>query len=128
MIFDDDSMQEFNDIRRKVGNQIIRAYLLEEILSKGKVVKKSVKMRGPKDEFKDFAHFLILEFMNGTSNLKILAEAGVYENLRIVGSDSNDLENLNSDEIISLFTNVLSDPIQYNAKITISEDSKVIVK
>ena len=108
-----------------MGNQIIRAYLLEEMLSKDLFVKKSVKMRGPKDEFKDFAQYLVLEFKNGKDNLRILAESGVYENLRIVGTDLKDLEKLTSDEIIGLFTNVLKEPDKFKAMLTISEDSKI---
>jgi len=125
LTFDDNSVREFHDIRRIVGNQIIRAYLLEEMISKDLVVKKSVKMRGPKDEFKDFAQYLVLEFKNGKDDLRILAESGVYENLRIVGTDLKDLENLTSDEIIDLFTNVLKEPDKFKARLTISEDSKI---
>ena len=125
LTFDDNSVQEFHDIRRIVGNQIIRAYLLEEMLSRDLFVKKSVRMRGPKDEFKDFAQYLILEFKNGKNDLRILAESGVYENLRIVGTDLNDFEKLTSHEFIDLFTNVLKEPDKFKARLTISEDSKI---
>ena len=125
LTFDDNSVQEFHDIRRIVGNQIIRAYLLEEMLSRDLFIKKSVKMRGPKDEFKDFAQYLVLEFKNGNDDLRILAESGVYENLRIVGTDLKDLEKLTSNEIIDLFTNVLKEPDKFKARLTISEDSKI---
>ena len=125
LTFDDNSVQEFHDIRRIVGNQIIRAYLLEEMLSRDLFIKKSVKMRGPKDEFKDFAQYLVLEFKNGNDDLRILAESGVYENLRIVGTDLKDLEKLTSNEIIDLFTNVLKEPDKFKARLIISEDSKI---
>ena len=125
LTFDDNSVQEFHDIRRIVGNQIIRAYLLEEMLSRDLFIKKSVKMRGPKDEFKDFAQYLVLKFKNGNDDLRILAESGVYENLRIVGTDLKDLEKLTSNEIIDLFTNVLKEPDKFKARLIISEDSKI---
>ena len=108
-----------------MGNQIIRAYLLQEMLSKDLFIKKCVKMRGPKDEFKDFAQYLVLEFKNENGDLRILAESGVYENLRIVGTDLKDVEKLTSEKIIDLFTNALKEPEKFEARLIISEDSKV---
>ncbi len=121
----DNTVHEFLDIRRKVGNQIIRAYLLENIIGQNLVERMNGKMRGPKDEFKDFADFLVLTFQRNNQKFRILAESGVYENLRIVGTDNDVLDSFSADEIITLFTNALKEPKEYSARMILSEDSKV---
>jgi len=125
LIKDDSSIDEFIDIRRIVGNQVIRAYLLDDIIGSHRVEKIPGKLRGPKNEFKDFAKFLILRVKNGESEYKILAEAGVYENLRIVGTDSEELTKKTRDEVIKIFTDALQEPDQNDAKLILSNDSEV---
>ena len=85
----------------------------------------SGKLRGPKNEFKDFAKFLIVKVKNGDSEISILAEAGVYENLRIVGTDSADLAKKTRDEVIQLFTDALENPEPADTKLILSNDSEV---
>ena len=122
---DDSSVDEFFDIRRIVGNQVIRAYLLDDIIGSRRVEKIPGKLRGPKNEFKDFAKFLIVEVKNGGSEYRILAEAGVYENLRIVGTDSEELTKKTRDELIKIFTDALEEPDQNDTKLILSNDSEV---
>ena len=121
----DSEIEEFMDIRRKVGNQIIREYLLDNIVKKNKVIRIPGRLRGPKNEFKDFAKFLILQVSIEGAPVRFLAEAGVYENLRIVAVDSNNLSNRNSDELIQIFTDALEKPDQYNTMVLLSDDSTV---
>jgi hypothetical protein len=119
------TVEEFIDIRRKVGNQIIRAYLLDNIVKQNKVSRLPGKLRGPKNEFKDFAKFLILEISLDGTPARFLAEAGVYENLRIVAVDSNDLAERNSEDLIQIFTEALENPEQHSTKLFLSDDSTV---
>ncbi len=125
LVNDDSSIDEFIDIRRIVGNQVIRAYLLDEIMETRRVEKIPGKLRGPKNEFKDFAKFLIIKMKNGDSELKILVEAGVYENLRIVGTDSEQLTKKTRDEVIRIFTDALENPDLNDTKLILSNDSEV---
>ncbi len=125
LVNDDSSIDEFIDIRRIVGNQVIRAYLLDEIMETRRVEKIPGKLRGPKNEFKDFAKFLIIKMMNGDSEIKILVEAGVYENLRIVGTDSEQLTKKTRDEVIKIFTDALENPDLNDTKLILSNDSEV---
>jgi len=125
LVNDDSSIDEFIDIRRIVGNQVIRAYLLDEIMETRRVEKISGKLRGPKNEFKDFAKFLIIKMKNGDSEIKILVEAGVYENLRIVGTDSEQLTKKTRDEVIRIFTDALENPDLNDTKLILSNDSEV---
>jgi hypothetical protein len=122
----DSEVEEFIDIRRKVGNQIIRKYLLNTIVESNKIARISGKLRGPKNEFKDFAKFLILELSIDGIRVKFLAEAGVYENLRIVAVNSNTLAERNSESLIRLFTEALESPALHNASVVLSDDSSVI--
>ncbi|MFX1484779.1 MAG: hypothetical protein ACFFCP_16500 [Promethearchaeota archaeon] len=121
---DDSTVDEFTDIRRKVGNQVIRAYLLDNIES-DKIDRVSGKLRGPKNEFKDFAKYLILKISIEGVSARFLAESGVYENLRIVAIDSNELANRDSESLIKIFTNALQNPKGYKTRLVLSEDSKV---
>ena len=125
LVNEDSSIDEFIDIRRIVGNQVIRAYLLDDILKTRRVEKIPGKLRGPKNEFKDFAKFLIVKMKNGNAEFRILAEAGVYENLRIVGTDSEELEKKTRDEIIKIFTDALENPEVNDTKLILSSDSEV---
>jgi len=125
LVKDDSSIDEFIDIRRIVGNQVIRAYLLDNIMETRRVEKIPGKLRGPKREFKDFAKFLIIKMKNGDSEFKILAEAGVYENLRIVGTDSEELAKKTRDEVIKIFTDALQEPELNDTKLILSSDSEV---
>ncbi|MGY5881691.1 MAG: hypothetical protein RTV31_15675 [Candidatus Thorarchaeota archaeon] len=121
----DGSVEEFKDIRRKVGNQIIRAYLLEEILKDEYIERIDARLRGPKDEFKDFDAFLILTGSTQTGTFRILAESGVYENLRIVGTDSDFVLDASAEDVINMFTNAMQNPQDNGAKLIISEKSSV---
>jgi len=125
LVNDDSSIDEFIDIRRIVGNQVIRAYLLDGIMETRRVEKIPGKLRGPKNEFKDFAKFLIIKMKNGDSEMKILVEAGVYENLRIVGTDSEQLTKKTRDEVIKIFTDALENPDLNDTKLILSNDSEV---
>ena len=125
LVNDDSSIDEFIDIRRIVGNQVIRAYLLDDIMETRRVEKIPGKLRGPKSEFKDFAKFLIIKTKNGDSEFKILAEAGVYENLRIVGTNSEELAKKTRDEVIKIFTDALENPELNDTKLILSNDSEV---
>lgn len=123
--WDDSSIDEFTDIRRKVGNQVIRAYLLDPVLGSNKIERMNGKLRGPKNEFKDFAKFLILSVSIDGSSTRFLAEAGVYENLRIVAVDSDKIAERETEELIQLFTEALADLESYNTTLILSNDSMV---
>jgi hypothetical protein len=123
----DGTLTEFKDIRRKVGNQIIRAYLLENAMSTNRLERIKATLRGPKNEFKDFDDFFVLS-ASVDGNLKILVEANVYNNLRIVGTDSERITTMNPKQIISLFTKVLDDLENHAATLILSENSKVSAK
>ena len=125
LVNDDSSIDEFIDIRRIVGNQVIRVYLLDDIKKTDRVEKIPGKLRGPKNEFKDFAKFLIVRMKNGDSEFKILAEAGVYENLRIVGTDSEELAEMPRDDVIKIFIDALEYPEKNDTKLILSDDSEV---
>ena len=118
-------MQEFIDIRRKVGNQIVRAYLLEPVLKSERITRDEISLRGPKDEWMDFAKFLVLRMTEGENEFGILAETGVYENLRIVGTDSEDFAQKPPSEIPQAFTEALKNPQGCSAVVILSTDSKV---
>jgi hypothetical protein len=122
---DDSTIEEFIDIRRKVGNQIIREYLLDTIVKNNKIIRVPGKLRGPKNEFKDFANFLILQISIDGSSARFLAEAGVYENLRIVAVDSSNLAERDSKDLIEIFTEALENPDIYNTTLVLSDDSTV---
>jgi len=122
---EDTGIDEFIDIRRKVGNQVIRAYLLKSVIESNRVEKVVGKLRGPKNEFKDFDNFLIVHVKNGESEFKVLVETGVYENLRIVATDSKDLAQLTPDELIRAFTNALEEPESNNTTLILSKDTKI---
>ncbi|MHA2221072.1 MAG: hypothetical protein ACXAAO_03325 [Candidatus Thorarchaeota archaeon] len=122
---DDSSTDEFTDIRRKVGNQVIRAYLLDSVLDSNNIERMNGKLRGPKDEFKDFAKFLILKVSIDNSSVRFLAESGVYENLRIVAVDSNDFAEKESEDLINIFTDALADLEAYETTLILSDDSNV---
>lgn len=121
----DKRVDEFIDIRRKVGNQIIRAYLLKDVIESDRVERTPGRLRGPKDEFKDFDKFLILKVSDGRSTLRFLAESGVYENLRIVATDSEKLAESTPQEITERFTQALQEPEPNGVTIILSESSKV---
>ncbi|MGY5863970.1 MAG: hypothetical protein RTV41_05165 [Candidatus Thorarchaeota archaeon] len=123
--WDDSSVDEFTDIRRKVGNQVIRAYLLDPVLGSNKIERMNGKLRGPKDEFKDFAKFLILRMSIEGSSARFLAEAGVYENLRIVAVDSDTIAERDSADLIKLFTEALENLDSYDTTLVLSDDSMV---
>ncbi|MHA1768865.1 MAG: hypothetical protein ACTSV3_03335 [Candidatus Thorarchaeota archaeon] len=125
IVNDDDSVEEFIDIRRKVGNQIIRAYLLDRVISDRRIEKRQGKLRGPKDEFKDIDKFLILRVQDGESTYRILAEAGVYENLRIVATDSQSLADEDPSVITKKFTDALQEPDPHNTTLIVSHGSKI---
>ncbi|MFX0108006.1 MAG: hypothetical protein ACFE7R_06970 [Candidatus Hodarchaeota archaeon] len=121
----DGTVHEFRDIRRKVGHQIIRAYLLEDALKKNRVEKLDASLRGPKNEFKNFDNFLILRAKGEGSEFRILVEANVYDNLRIVGTDSENIAEKTPDEIVETFTVVLENLDTHSATLIISKNSDV---
>ena len=125
LVNEDSSIVEFIDIRRIVGNQVIRAYLLDEIIKSNRIIRIRGKLRGPKDEFKDFANFLIVKFAVMNSECRVLVEAGVYDNLRMVGTDSLELSQKSRDDLIKLFTDALEQPEPNSTILIISNDSKV---
>ncbi|TFG33952.1 hypothetical protein EU527_05710 [Candidatus Thorarchaeota archaeon] len=125
LVNEDSSIDEFIDIRRIVGNQIIRAYLLEEIIKSDRLKKIGGKLRGPKNEFKDFSNFLIIKFCKEQKEVRVLVETGVYDNLRIVGTDSVELSQESRDDLIKLFTDALEHPESNNTRLIISNDSKL---
>lgn len=109
-----------------MGNQIVRAYLLDEMKNGDTIDRISATLRGPKDEFKDFARFLILSAQNGGTTYRILAEAKVYDNLRIVATDSEIIGDSEPQDIITFFTRALQDPITNCARLIVSKDTVVI--
>ena len=119
------SIEEFIDIRRKVGNQIIRDYLLDNVVKKDRIIRVPGKLRGPRNEFKDFSKFLILQIKMDDTDSRFLAESGVYENIRIVAVDSIKLAQQSADDLLQLFTDALENPDQYNTTIVLSDDSSV---
>ncbi|MBN2228823.1 MAG: hypothetical protein JW779_04445 [Candidatus Thorarchaeota archaeon] len=125
LIKEDSNVDEFIDIRRKVGNQVIRAYLLKDMIASNRIERIPGKLRGPKGEFKDFAKFLILRIKNGDSEFRVLAESGVYENLRIVATDSEEFAQHAPDELIQIFTDALEKPDSNDTMLILSEDSMV---
>ncbi|MFW9804327.1 MAG: hypothetical protein ACFFFC_16845 [Candidatus Thorarchaeota archaeon] len=123
----DGTLTEFKDIRRIVGNQIIRAYLLQKAMSTNRLECIKATLRGPRNEFKDFDDFFVLR-ASIDGNLKILVQANVYENLRIVGTDSDKMTNMNAKQIIDMFTKMLDDPEGHSTTLILSENSKVSAK
>ncbi|MFW9944031.1 MAG: hypothetical protein ACFFB7_03450 [Candidatus Sifarchaeia archaeon] len=124
----DGAMIEFQDIRRLVGNQIIRAYLLEGLLSGNQIVRENAILRGPKDEFKDFDDFFVMRLTTDNVVYKVLVEANVYQNLRIVGTDSNDLAQKEPAYIVALVTDALTQPGKYETTLLLSDTSRVRAK
>jgi hypothetical protein len=123
----DGTLTEFRDIRRIVGNQIIRAYLLEKAMSTDRLECIKATLRGPKNEFKDFDDFFVLR-ASIDGDLRILVEANVYENLRIVGTDSERVTKMNAKQIVEMFTEMLDDPEGHATTLILSENSKVSAK
>ena len=121
----DGSIEEFVDIRRKVGNRIIRAYLLDNVLQLDRVRRIRASLRGPKDEFQDFDKFLVVEGKQDGDPFRILAESGVYQNLRIVGTDSERIRTMEPTDIIAVFTSALQKPEAFDTTLVLSEQSKV---
>jgi hypothetical protein len=121
----DGSVSEFQDLRRKVGNQIHRAYLLNDAFAESRIEKIKASLRGPKDEFKDFDDFFVITASQGPQDFRILVEANVYENLRIVATDSEYIAAGDPDTIVEIFTAVLTELDNHNTKLTVSESTKV---
>ena len=82
-------------------------------------------LRGPKDEFKDFASFLVVKTSSRKNKFEILAETGIYENLRIVGTDSEKIANLPPEAIVKSFTDALQEPKSHKTSLILSYDSKI---
>lgn len=114
------------DIRRKVGNRIIRAYLLDSVIKENRIERIQASLRGPKDKFQDFAKFLILRANVQKAEIRILAETGVYENLRIVGTDSDAVAELEPEEIVKIFTDALMELESYDTSLLLSIDSRLV--
>jgi len=122
---EDGTIEEFIDIRRKIGNRIIRAYLLDSIIEAKKVDTLKASLRGPKDEFKDFDKFLILKASHEGKQFRILAETGVYENLRVVATDSDFIADNTPDDLEKQFTEALQNHTAWKARVIVSVDSKI---
>jgi len=123
--FADGTSREFIDIRQLVGNRLIRAYVLKPLFELARVQRVKASLRGFKGEFKDFADFLVLAAQDSQGELMFLAEAGVYENLRLVGTNRRDMSARSASEVIDIFTNASSDPKAHDAILVLSTDSKV---
>jgi hypothetical protein len=82
-------------------------------------------LRGPKDEFRDFAKFLIVTFNHEGNQVKVLVESGVYENLRIVGTGSEAFASLDPESIMTIFTEALNKPEERETSLIMSIDSLV---
>ncbi len=120
--------EEFIDIRRKIGNRIIRAYLLDPLLESGKIDTLKASLRGPKDEFQDFDRFIILKASHDGVDFRILAETGVYENIRVVGTDSQEIASKTPDDLEKHFTEALQHFTKWNASVIVSTSTKVKAK
>ncbi len=114
----------FIDLRRKVGNNIIRAYLLQPVMKSDRIRVVSARLKGPGDAFKDFAKFLIVRTKYSGRPVQLLVETGVYENLRIVATDDMSISELTAREIIELFTESLMNPDVHELLIFKSGDSR----
>ena len=124
----DGSMETFLDIRRKVGNQIIRIYLLNGVLTEDRIERINGSLRGPKNEFKDFAKYFILRLQDNGDVIRFLTETGIYENMRIVGTDSQKVTQMETEEIVGKYTEALSMPEKYNISFILNDDSEIIPK
>lgn len=124
----DGAMIEFQDIRRLVGNQIIRSYLLEGLLSGDRIVREKAILRGPRDEFKDFDDFFVMYMTSENVAFRVLVEANVYQNLRIVGTDNESLAQKDPDYIVALVTDALAQPDRYQTTLLLSDSSRVRAK
>jgi hypothetical protein len=121
----DGTVKTFFDIRRKVGNKIVRAYLLKPLIEGGRVQLVQATLKGTKDEFKDFADFLVMKAHDEHGEYGMLVEAGVYENLRIVGADREEMSRFQPDDLFRIFTEALSDPSGHDTILLLSTDSRV---
>ena len=68
---------------------------------------------------------MILKIKNGKAEYRILAEAGVYENLRIVGTDSEELTKKSREDLIEIFTDALQEPDKNDTRLILSTDTEV---
>lgn len=102
--------------------------MLKIAFAQNKVDKVKASLRGPKDEFKDFDDFLVISAEQSGEKFRILVEANVYENLRIVGTDSERFAEGNPETIVGVFTSVLTDVDIHNTRLLLSESTKVQVK
>ena len=121
----DGSTETFTDIRRKVGNQIIRIYLLDKSLTDERTEVINASLRGPKNEFKNFDKFFILHIQDEGEEIRFLTETGIYENMRIVGTNSERILELDTDQIVEKYTDALTSPEKYNTKFIVNEDSVI---
>jgi phosphoribosyl 1,2-cyclic phosphodiesterase len=121
-------METFLDIRRKVGNQIIRIYLLDDALTEERIERINATLRGPKKEFKDFAKYFILRIQENGDEIRFLTETGIYENMRIVGTDSQKIAQMETEEIVGKYTDALKIPEKYNTSFILNTDSEIIPK
>ncbi|MFQ5833645.1 MAG: hypothetical protein ACE5H4_13135 [Candidatus Thorarchaeota archaeon] len=124
----DGTVTEFQDIRRKVGNRIIRAYLLEAALSGDRVERIKATLRGPKNEFKDFDNFFVLWAKSENGQFQILVEANVYENLRIVATDTAAIAEKEPADIVAVLTEALAQLDLHGTKLVMSQNSRVRIK
>ncbi|TFG14788.1 hypothetical protein EU537_02280 [Candidatus Thorarchaeota archaeon] len=121
----DGGVEDFIDIRRKVGNRILRAYLLKPTKEEGRITILDYSLRGPKDEFRNFSKFFILRANRDSKIFRFLVEAAVYENIRIVGTDRDFIAEKSPEELIEIFTDAMQNPSMWNSQLTIGPDSKI---
>ncbi|MHA2378701.1 MAG: hypothetical protein ACXADS_05455 [Candidatus Thorarchaeota archaeon] len=119
---------EFQDIRRKVGNQIIRAYLLEKSFESGRIERTKASLRGPRDEFKNFDDFFVLRATSENIKFRVLIEANVYQNLRVVATDSDSIAQKEPADIVEVVTDALTHPDEYQSTLLLSQNSRVQAK
>ena len=125
---EDGRVEEFIDIRRKVGNRILRAYLLDSLLQTDRVDTLKASLRGPKNEFQDFDKYLVLSVNYQGKQIRLLAESGVYENMRLVATDSEEIASRDPDELEKAFTGALQDFERWQARLIISPGSRIKAK
>ena len=116
------------DIRRKVGNQIIRIYLLDGVLIEERIQRIVASLRGPKNEFKNFAKYFILRIVDEGDEIRFLTETGIYQNMRIVGTNSQMIAQMETDEIVEKYTNALKMPEKHSVSFILNNDSEIMPK
>ena len=101
---------------------------MEGLLSGDRIVREKAILRGPRDEFKDFDDFFVMYMTSENVAFRVLVEANVYQNLRIVGTDNESLAQKDPDYIVALVTDALAQPDRYQTTLLLSDSSRVRAK